>query len=142
MRLIDADKLRESLHETLMQAHNRKSDCYEDDFSLLFECIDEQPTVNNWIPCSKQLPKPKTDHCWVECIVSVIRGHYPTSTYDICDAPYEEEFVTFAKYDTLQKIWHLDFDEQLNALLDVEELPLNGDYVIAWQPLPEPYKGE
>ena len=45
-----------------------------------------------------------------------------------------------ANYHVSQKIWHLESDEQLNALIDIEDAPLNGDYVIAWQPLPQPYK--
>lgn len=95
---------------------------------------------NGWIPCSNRLPRPKGDSCWARCIVSVMRSHCPTSTYDICDAPYDEEYVMYANYDAEQKIWHLDSDEQVNALISIEDAPLNGDCVIAWMPLPEPYK--
>ena len=95
---------------------------------------------NGWIPCSERLPECENKYSWVRCIVSVIRSHYPTSTYDICDAPYDENIVMYANYNVSQKIWHLDCDEQLNALIDIEDAPLNCDYVIAWQPLPEPYK--
>lgn len=95
---------------------------------------------NGWIPCSDRLPRPKGDSCWARCIVSVMRSHYPTSTYDICDAPYDEEYVMYANYDAEQKIWHLDSDEQVNALISIEDAPLSGDCVIAWMPLPEPYK--
>ena len=94
----------------------------------------------NWIPVSERLPECENKYGWVSCIVSVIRSHYPTSTYDICDSPYDENIVMHANYHVSQKIWHLECDEQLNALMDIEDAPLNGDYVIAWQPLPEPYK--
>ena len=99
---------------------------------------------NGWIPCSERLPECENKYGWVSCIVSVIRSHYPTSTYDICDSPYDENIVMHANYHVSQKIWHLECDEQLNALIDIDNSPLNGDYVIAWQPLPEPYqqKGE
>lgn len=97
---------------------------------------------NGWIPCSERLPECENKYGWVSCIVSVIRSHYPTSTYDICDAPYDENIVMCANYNVSQKIWHLDCDEQLNALIDIEDAPLNCDYVIAWQPLPQPYKEE
>ena len=95
---------------------------------------------NGWIPCSERLPECENKYGWVSCIVSVIRSHYPTSTYDICDSPYDENIVMHANYDVSQKIWHLECDEQLNALMDIEDTPLNGDYVIAWQPLPQPYE--
>lgn len=94
---------------------------------------------NGWIPCSERLPECENKYGWVSCIVSVIRSHYPTSTYDICDSPYDENIVMHANYHVSQKIWHLECDEQLNALMDIEDAPLNCDYVIAWQPLPEPY---
>lgn len=99
---------------------------------------------NGWIPCSERLPECENKYGWVSCIVSVIRSHYPTSTYDICDSPYDENIVMHANYHVSQKIWHLECDEQLNALMDIEDAPLNGDYVIAWQPLPQPFqpKGE
>lgn len=95
---------------------------------------------NGWISVEDALPESENKNCWVSCIVSVVRSHYPTSTYDICDAPYDENIVMHANYDVSQKIWHLECDEQLNALIDIEDAPLNGDYVEAWQPLPAPYK--
>lgn len=94
---------------------------------------------NGWIPCSERLPESEKNG-WVSCIVSVVRSHYPTSTYDICDAPYDESIVMHANYDVSQKIWHLECDEQLNALIDIEDAPLNGDYVVAWMDIPAPYK--
>ena len=107
---------------------------------LLFTDLEQDEKENGWIPVSDRLPRPKGDSCWARCIVSVMRSHCPTSTYDICDAPYDEEYVMYANYDAEQKIWHLDSDEQVNALISIEDAPLNGDCVIAWMPLPEPYK--
>lgn len=108
------------------------------------ETLSKKVRANNlhgeWISCSDRLPRPKGDSYWARCIVSVMRSHCPTSTYDICDAPYDEEYVMYANYDAVQKIWHLDSDEQVNALISIEDAPLNGDCVIAWMPLPEPYK--
>ena len=95
---------------------------------------------DGWVPCSERFPECENKYGWVSCIVSVIRSHYPTSTYDICDSPYDENIVMHANYHVSQKIWHLECDEQLNALIDIDNSPLNGDYVIAWQPLPEPYR--
>ena len=88
-----------------------------------------------WISVKDRLP-PNTER-WEEYIVCVERSHYPTSSYDVIDSPYSEEIVTTAQYDSSQKIWHLFWDEQLNALLDIEDSPLNGDYVTHWMTLPE-----
>lgn len=114
---------------------------------MLLSMLENQPSVTytnsgKWIPCSERLPKSEDKYGWVECNVTVMRSHFPTSSYDSCDAPYDEYFVTGAMYDTSQKIWHLGEHTQLNALIDIEDSPLNGDYVIAWMPLPQPYKGE
>ena len=106
--------------------------------SMAINALEKQMS-NGWIKCEDRLPQRKDSNQWVACNVCILRTHYPTSTYDICDAPYDETIVTSAKYDTVQKIWHLDWDEQLNALINIEDSSLNGDYVIAWQPLPEPF---
>lgn len=117
-----------------------------DYFDSLDDCAEKNSSKsrglenNGWICVEDELPKSKNGSDWVSCIVSVMRNHYPTSTYDVCDSPYDETLVMHADYNVSQKIWHLDCDEQLNALIDVEDDPLNGDYVIAWMPLPEPYK--
>ena len=110
--------------------------------NMLMDYIErmEKEPERKWIPVSERLPECENKYGWVSCIVSVIRSHYPISTYDICNSPYDENIVMHANYHVSQKIWHLESDEQLNALMDIEDAPLNGDYVIAWQPLPEPYK--
>ena len=92
-----------------------------------------------WISVKDKLPS-NTER-WEEYIVCVERSHYPTSSYDIIDSPYSEEIVTTAQYDSQQKIWHLHWDEQLNALIDIEDSPLNGDYVTHWMALPEAPSG-
>lgn len=138
------------IKERLKQYADKYSDCYkyagvhvkviQDMIEQLKDDLEQDEKENGWIPCSDRLPRPKGDSCWARCIVSVMRSHCPTSTYDICDAPYDEEYVMYANYDAEQKIWHLDSDEQVNALISIEDAPLNGDCVIAWMPLPEPYK--
>lgn len=94
--------------------------------------------MNEWISVKDRLPQ-ASEH-WERYVVTVSRGHWPTSSYDICDSPYDEEIVTTASYDSEQKIWHLDWDEQLNALISIDDAPLNGDFVAYWMPLPEPPK--
>ena len=133
MRLINAD----SLIEDFDPEH------YFDWYTpSIIETINKQPTVElsvrgEWIDVKDALP-PEKEH-WKEYIVCVERSHYPTSTYDIIDSPYSETIITTAKYDSQQKIWHLQWDEQLNALMDIDDSPLNGDYITHWMPLPEPY---
>lgn len=105
-------------------------------------CFDIVDTKSGWIPVSERLPKTEGKNEWVKCDVTVIRSHWPTSSYDYCDSPYDEFYVTGAIYNVSQKIWNLSNEIQLNALIDIEDAPLNGDYVIALQPLPEPYQND
>lgn len=100
-----------------------------------FPAADVEPE-RKWISATERLPK-QSDK-WETYIVNVIRSHYPTSPYDSCDAPYTEDIVVSAMYDSKQKIWHLEWDEQLNALIDIDDSPLDGDFVSHWMPLPEP----
>lgn len=101
--------------------------------------IQHVPTLtqpNEWVSVEERLPE--STECWKTYIVTVNRSHWPTSSYDLCDAPYNEELVAVAQYDSKQKIWHLSWDEQLNALIQADDAPLNGDFVTHWIPLPEP----
>ena len=94
-------------------------------------------TVQEWVSVTERLPGREGKlEPWKAYNVVVLRSHWPTSSYDMCDAPYDEEIVTTARYDSEQKIWHLDWGAQLNALIDIEDSPLNGDYVTHWMPLP------
>lgn len=100
-------------------------------------------TVQEWIPVTERLPGREGKlEPWKSYNVVVLRSHWPTSSYDLCDAPYDEKIVTTARYDSEQKIWHLDWGTQLNALIDIEDSPLNGDFVTHWMPIPQPPKGE
>lgn len=133
VRPIDAGVLQDNL-----------TDIYGDGNGLVYlkdvlGMIDEQPTLtppNKWVSVEDRLPE--STECWKTYIVTVNRSHWPTSSYDLCDAPYNEELVAVAQYDSKQKIWHLSWDEQLNALIQADDAPLNGDFVTHWMPLPEP----
>ena len=98
-----------------------------------------KPTLtppNEWVSVEERLPE--NSERWETYIVTVNRSHWPTSSYDPCDAPYDEELVVSAQYDSKQKIWHLPWDEQLNALIQADDAPINGDFVTHWMPLPAP----
>ena len=131
------------LADKLISANALIEDLLNKDFYpvIVKRAIEEAPAVEpvcRWIGVKDRLPDREKDlEPWGKYNVVVLRSHWPTSTYDICDSPYDETFVTTASYDGAQKIWHLDWDEQLNALIDIEDSPLNGDYVTHWMPLPE-----
>lgn len=92
---------------------------------------------SKWISVEDDLPK-RSKYNFEEYIVTVCRSHWPTSSYDPVDAPYDEEYTTSARYDFDQKVWHLGWGEVvLNALLKPEDAPLNGEVVTHWMPLPD-----
>lgn len=137
------------LADKLISANALIEDLLNKDFypAIVKRAIEEAPAVEpvcRWISVKDRLPDREKDlKPWGKYNVVVLRSHWPTSTYDIYDSPYDETFVTTASYDGAQKIWHLnwgDWNEQLNALINIEDSPLNGDYVTHWMPLPEPPK--
>ena len=102
----------------------------------------ENKTINlqyRWIPVSEQLPKPEDEYGWIDCIVTVIESKWPRSSYDVVDAPESRELILPAKFDCFQKIWHVA-ECAVNALIDIEDAPLNGWAVTHWMHLPEPPK--
>lgn len=93
---------------------------------------------NRWIPVTERLPE--NEKPFQEYLVTVCRDHFPTSSYDFCDAPYAEEYTTTACFDSRNKLWHLCREEVvLNALIMPEDSPLNGECVTAWADMPIPY---
>lgn len=114
MRLIDGDALRE---EWLKNGENE----YVYDTNAVLESIDNAPTIEpygTWIPCSERLPKCNGRYM-------VWRLHYYGG---------EHGEATICYFDG-QNTWHdadgVDFTRTLNK----------GD-VIAWMPLPKPYREE
>lgn len=118
-------------------------DAYEQGLLDALDNLKNAPAVSvpQWISVKDRLPEPTEQ--WSHCIVLVNVAHWPTSTYDICDSPYDEEFVVTAMYNSKQKIWHINgWDEQINALLPIiDDEPVNGSCVTHWMPLPELPKG-
>ena len=82
---------------------------------VIIEIIESQPKVGEWIPVEERLPKEQTDYKGIKrsycSLVTVIGYGIP-----IIDIDY-----------TVNGIWRL---EEANTVLKV----------IAWQPLPEPYR--
>lgn len=92
----------------------------------LLEDIEEanEQYKNNWIPCSERLPKIYEDTCTSEIVL--VQGY---------DKILDYEWQAMGWYAEETKQWY--FAECKNT-----DKPINWIDIIAWQPLPEPYKGE
>lgn len=78
--------------------------------------------TNGWIPCSERLPK--EDGSYLVQSVFEEEVHFYDQYYDSgCEA-----FGTYSDY----------YDKNTLGFLDSEFV--KDEYVVAWQPLPEPYK--
>lgn len=108
--MIDEKKLIESLRASL----NTGRETFPID--LIVECIEEQPKVGEWIPCSEALP-PKPEE-------NPIFDNKPLELYLVS--------VKNADY-PIRAFWNGKFFTDGWSKVDV----------IAWQPLPQPFqKGE
>ena len=118
MRLIDADKI--DFGEVFIGA----SDFAKDTRNTAQKLIDSQPTVNQWIPCSERLPEEN--------------GHYLVTYHNKSYGNYLPLFdnVYVRKMRFQNNKWMFPFN------LDKEAREDEFQEVIAWQPLPQPYKGE
>lgn len=93
-------------------------------------CIDNQPKVGEWIPCSERLPKEhdsmfseyKGTDKWYNGMFEKI------SDTVIVTAEYDDGSRTTMKGHTVDGKWKLDTIFKCN--------------VIAWMSLPEPYRGD
>lgn len=118
--MIDEKKLIEDIlqHENVLASANHvyKSG-YRDRQDEIIDIINRQPKVGEWIPVSERLP----DNADEDVLITV-NGTYKNITY--------EDAVMLAVYDK-DEGWIIDgYQYWLTA------------QVTAWQPLPEPYKGE
>lgn len=105
------------------------------DFIELFSKAGDGQVEIRWIPVEEELPKTDDEHRWVHCFVTVSESRWPKSSYDVIDAPESREFVADGMFDCDQKIWHTS-EMALNALIPVEDAPVNGYCVTHWMPLP------
>ena len=128
MRLIDADKLKKDVLN-LQDCYNGFSDTY--DKACIIDVIDEQPTAQpepQWIPCSERLPERiiNGDTEIVQEFLVTIKERWPNEEwkYAIDIAWIPGHYID-------------DFWQTYNDWKEGQEV-----HVIAWMPLPEPYKGE
>lgn len=110
-RLIDADELMEEIRSFRMTVTGLRAgkgvlnECMRHFSEGILKIIDEQPTVNDWIPCSERLPEEDYD----TVLAVTKKNHYSVYVYT-----KEYGFRT-------------------------GDIDAEGD-VIAWMPLPEPYR--
>ena len=109
--------------------------------AVLFEVIDmirEQPAVGEWIPCSERLPEK------VKRKDTLFPTHNIMTKYGVTEGWYNPD----------QKSWYVltwfgysiydeqNIDFEMGDIPKVIRVPLSSEIVTAWQPLPEPWKGE
>lgn len=114
MRLIDADMLETELEnscDTERAAHY---------FVEFMKYVDSQPTVREWIPCSEELPKRHFNHDVSVPVLVTYLGYFNNK-------PYSDNI---AIYNYRYKCWKWKDYEDDDVVVDI----------VAWMPLPEPYK--
>ena len=125
--MIDEKKLIEEF-EKRMQDDNKM--CPVIKVLDVLEIIEEQPKVGEWIPCSERLPIKEYENG------KNIRGEdavYPALvTAKVVDFEANEELIL------THEAWFFEWNGKLDFYFNSEEKA----NVIAWQPLPQPYKGE
>ena len=123
MRLIDADRLKEEIVEAGQgSTRYRIGEFWELNRNEIWKVIDEQPTVEaepRWIPCSERLPE--SDN---EVLITV------------WDA--EDDYVEVYKGFYQGHEW---WTQWCHGCSKIKGEPCGENIVIAWMPLPEPYKG-
>ena len=110
-RLIDADALLDRIRNPYEQAQ-------------VARWVNEQPTVNQWIPCSKRLPERGKD-------VLVTR-----------DYDGRADHIKSCRYVEVASCYGEDDDVSWNSYSDEYKITPKNHRVVAWMPLPEPFKGE
>lgn len=121
MRLIDADKMAKRLEEW-----NTADPMDKALYNFAMSRINEQPTVQpepHWIPVAERLPEIKEHHISEACIVYCKHSEH---SYTVGFAELEENIFG-------QVGWNCERDNEYHEALGT---------VLAWMPLPEPYRAE
>ena len=115
--MIDEKKLIEDIEYYILHTREESGEHYA--YKRAKQLIERQPKVGEWIPCSKKMP----DGCSDAEIEVIVSTHEPYSETVIDDSG-------FALYYPGTNKFHSVYGDRL----DITE------YVVAWQPLPTPYK--
>ena len=151
MRLIDADafeqELKEKLLPLLVEKYGKEEAMKGLHFSLQ-DCISNiqsQPTItqldHEWIPCSERLPK--------ETVLVTVKTKTSRYRY-VCEAVWIPRWTWKASFDNWEDCSEYNEDEDefyvnegwYERVHNWDEYSYIGieDDVLAWMPLPEPYK--
>lgn len=131
--MIDENKLIEDLIEC--KELGRKS-CV-----AVTDIINNQPKIRGWIPCSKKMPKPEEEVLVLTKSGTITTAMYEDGTiyegdscwvWNDCEFKYDEEEDDCIISEGWWEYKHFNTDDVYNNEID--------EKVIAWQPLPEPYK--
>ena len=98
-------------------------------FSSVKNYVDSMPKVGEWIPCSERLPEEEAKE-FIKEHLNGIGYLYPCLlTYR---SPNTEKINVVKFYYDLYQNWFVNLGEE----------PCEKDRCLAWQSLPEPWKGE
>lgn len=140
MRLIDADALKPKVEAMVIHKFNESD--YEYGGNQAFDyvadiLIDDAPTIEaeqRWIPCSERLPED------IKPVIVTWKNTDPKSYYQYIVGKH---FIGTAHYKNGKWFWYSSVTEDLLAeygRCDSEEFD-EAIEVVAWMPLPDPYKG-
>lgn len=143
MRLINADALIEILGTAIRNMQGvAKFIGAEDDPELKIEIkaytdilngVKEQPTIEpepQWIPCSERMPSKEERKEWIDKNLGGIGYLYPCLV-----TRYSSINPDRTKYNPYVAKHYFDGEDFLNTGEEV-----CSEYIIAWMPLPKPYK--
>lgn len=120
MRVIDADPLKIDIVEEGQRSRRYKlGEIWEFNRDEIYKVIDEQPTIepeSHWIPCSERLPKEEDYRECMECLDGAV--------------------WYYTNRNTMGLGYYYDSTKQWSTIYDMKP----DGKVIAWMPLPEPYK--
>ena len=127
MRLIDADTFEKTLESAEIKARQDRKYVFESAINTIRGNLRNAPTVepeSHWIPCSERMPE-EIDAGILKKLGTEKRSEYVLTTVEVKG---ERMTVTACTYDGAWD-WNMKY-----AFPDFK--------VIAWMPLPEPYKEE
>ena len=128
--MIDEKKLIEDIEKEIEFAMKCNMPAMVAGMRQIASVIEEQPKIGEWIPCSERLPDDR-DNRFYMCTVENHEEDPPM----FCQ--YEEEYGF--------GFWNDIYDEHTLGFVDSEfktNEELGYEKVVAWQPLPEPYRPE
>lgn len=135
MRQIDADALTREL-KSIKATFGSGNGLIEGGLEIAISTTYAMPTVNQWIPCSERLPKHSyTKRFWLTVKLDDDEGTVTTliGTWSAWGGGKGSE-----PYDAFD-CWK---DTMINGKIYRLSQPIPKEQVLAWMPLPEPWKGE